>query len=148
MSRVDIARAVNAIMPYKDRLKELIEQHGGRTEPNLVSIVELVRKICSTFSMVRLVNLLNGLPPSPNERQAISMALGESPGQFLDGNDKAGAENRRRIVKFASDPDRMGRPEYADQFYEFVMTKVSYRNRVISNDDLYALVPEFLASID
>jgi hypothetical protein len=66
-------------MPFKDKLRELIERHGGMDEENLARIVRLARQIKLEFSMAYLIKLLNGQRFRQGDIEAICTALGEHP---------------------------------------------------------------------
>lgn len=122
-------------MAFKDRIRALIENHGGMTEENLVHIAELAREVEPDFTMRYLINLLNGFPPRNNDFNALGIALGVSPSEFLD-------HEHKKIEDFVC--NRMKRPDLAQQFHQYVVGNASFRNKSPEYLDLYPLFHEFL----
>ena len=131
-------------MPFKDKLRELIERHGGMDEENLARIVRLARQIKLEFSMAYLIKLLNGQRFRQGDIEAICTALGEHPHELFDDPEPQSDRIRRMAEDFAS--ITMGRPDLCVPFCTYVGEFASFRN--LSIDDLFPLWNQFLADID
>ena len=129
-------------MAFKDKLKELIDNNGGRTPENLSRIANLAREVSGDITQRYLTLLLLGShPPRPKDYQALAVALGVLPQDFLDGPEAAAAEKRRRVKEFIS---RMDRADLAEPFLRYINKDMRFRNKAMTYDDLYLLFNQFL----
>ena len=95
------------------------------------------------FSMQRLILLKRGtVKPTPDEIQAIAVALDVHPRVFISDQDSIEERNRQLAMDFAS--IRMERPDLADEFAAFIEKRVNYRAKTLDTDDLYHLYYQFL----
>ena len=132
-------------MAFKDKLRSLIEEKGGRTPENLSRIAGLAREIVPDFTPKYLARLLLGHPARPEDYQALAVALGVPPHSLIDDPESMEQENLRKVRKFVS--DRMGRPDLEEEFIEYLCANVKFRSPNLTPDDLYSSFNEFLEII-
>ena len=128
-------------MKFSHTLRVAFDEIGGRTPENFETIAALAREVQPDMSPKYLVRLFQGLPPRPEDRQALAVAFGKSPSSFIDEPNGAEAENLRRVRNFAF--NRLKRPDLVDEFLRFVQEKTAFRNKVLHYNDLYALSKDF-----
>ena len=129
-------------MAFRDKLRVSIEQHGGLGHENLTKIVELARKANPDFSLVYLRVLLRGLPPRPDDIQALAVAIGIHPKDLLDDVSAAQLpqpEDAKRLMS-----ERLSRPDLAENFADYVASEVKFRHKAITFEDLYVIARNFL----
>lgn len=132
-------------MAFKHQLRLSIEQHGGLGHENATRIIELVRKVIPDFSSAYLALLLRGLPPRPDDIQALAVALGIHPKDLLDDVSAAQMpqpEDAKRLMS-----ERLRRPDLAEEFTVYVANEVKFRHKAITFEDLYVIARNFLLEI-
>lgn len=119
-------------MSFKDHLKQAIEDSGGATSDNLISIAELAREIAPDISPAYIRRLLFGQPPRDRDRLALEHALGVD----LDEH-----EERQDLMRFALNnlPTKLE----ADRFVKFALSNTSFRDKKLSEYDKGIILDQF-----
>ena len=129
---------------FSEKLKAILDEKGLNQERELVHVVRMVRQDLPMFSMQRLILLTRGsVNPSPEEIQALAVALDVHPRIFITDQDSIEETNRLLALEFAS--KRMVHPELANEFANFVKERANFRSKVLDSDDLYHLYHQFKA---
>lgn len=128
---------------FKDVLLELIEKNGGTGRRNLTRISQLVRDFKSDFTERYLSRLMEGHPPSEEDRIAISKVLDPPWTKWMSKYWKAEDLRSRQLAEIACAHTKS--PLIAKELVESLSTDVSYRNETFSSYDTRSLMAEFFA---
>lgn len=129
---------------FSEKLKQILDEKGIAKEDELVHLVRLARKVMPDFSMRRLILLRRGFAPTKDDIRALSFALDVHPREFITDQDSLEVSNHKLALEFASDSNRMGRPDLAEEFARFVSSRINFRDKTLNTDDLYHLSHQFL----
>ena len=145
---MDLAPVADGVMSFKNKLLELIQQTFGSDEEARLDFVDAVRITFPTFTIARFSGIMAGQPLKKEEIQAMAIALGVHPIELIDSPNLIEAENLKKIIDFASSPDKMNRPDLADQLAGYVAKSAEFKNKILSHEDLYCVAHEFLNGLE
>lgn len=126
---------------FKDVLRELIEKNGGFSRGNMARLSDKIREVKPEFSVAYLRRLLFGQPPSRKDRLAISLVLEPPSKRWLSMYWEIEDLDTRHIAELASRYTR--NPTFVRESVEYVLERVKYRDRSLSEDDVKIILREF-----
>ena len=127
---------------FKDAFRELIETNGGLADENLGQIAAHVRNYKPDFSVLYLWNLLNGYPPSNDDRRAIAKVLEPGPQKWLSAFWPIEDHESRRSAMLVS--RRVKSHELVKDIVEDMKRTPRFRNSEPSELEINFLVEEYL----
>lgn len=126
---------------FKDALRQLFEENGGLSGPNLETISQILRTHDESFTVGRIRGLLRGLPPSASERRAISLSMEPKSDQWLSDNWLLEDRESRRLAQFAFKQRRSH--VLAKSFVENVRVESRFRNENHTHQELVEIHKRF-----
>ena len=129
---------------FKDVLAELLESNGGTGGDNLLRISKLLRNIKPDFTEVYLQRLLRGLPPSEEDRKAISVVLEPPAKRWVSDFWEAEDDYSRRLAEIALRYTKS--PLIAKELVDSFSAEVSYRNEMFNSSEAESVMAEIFAN--
>ena len=135
-------------MSFNNKILDLIQQKFGADEEARLDFVDAVRMKCPTCTIVRFSGLMANQTLRKEEIQAMAIALGVHPNEFLDSPNLIESENLKRIIDFANSPNKMNRPDLADGLAGYVAKSAEFKRKILSHADLYVVANKYLSELD
>lgn len=126
---------------FKDFLREFIDANGGMARENLLRIVRRAREVKDDFSLQRLLNLLQGYPPTDDDRLAISETLELESERWMSRFWPLEDQRARDLARFGIREFKT--PIMAKKFVDYVQNTGRYRNAELPDREKRTLANEF-----
>ena len=125
---------------FKDVLRELIEKNGGLSSSNMERLSDKIRKFKPEFSAAYLRRLLSGLPPSREDRVAISQVLEAASERWMSIHWNVEEVGNRYLAALALQHTKS--PVIAAKLVDALLVRVNYRNISLSDDEVHKVFGE------
>ena len=130
------------IMEFKDSLKRLIEDTGGVSSSNLRFLTAKIRNTIPEFSVRRLQLLIQGYPPTNEERRVLSDVLGAEDNTLMAISRLP--DDQRPISLVQSVSRRIKSPVLAQEIISEIQELVRFRNDARAEEDWDRVVRDYL----
>jgi hypothetical protein len=128
-------------MDFSDELRKLVNENGGTSPENLRRIAQKAALVTEDFTTQYLVRLLNGHPPRPVDREAVTQTLEGPSDRWLSEYWLLEDEESRRIANVAV--KELISHVLVKQFVDDIAQRGRFRNRILSESELRILLVEF-----
>lgn len=125
---------------FKDVLRELIEKNGGLSRSNMVRLSDKIREFKPEFSAAYLRRLLSGLPPSREDRAAISQVLEPASERWMSIHWNVEEVENRYLATLALQHTKS--PVIAAKLVDDLLVRVNYRDRSLSENEVHQIFRE------